>query len=113
MNDLIRRSDLYNEKPEWLNPLCEGYEEYNNGWNDCNEYWLGIIAELPTAYDVSEVIEMLCRCESTVDYIIDNDDGIYSLDYYKGALYAYKDAIDIARRGVFPTFVSERGEQNE
>ena len=44
INDMIRKAwALYEARPEYLNQVQEGHQEYNCGWNDAiSEYWQGI-----------------------------------------------------------------------
>lgn len=51
---LIDADRLYNERPEYLNPVREGREEYNKGWNACVEMFCKLIDNQPTAFDTSE-----------------------------------------------------------
>lgn len=49
--DLIRRDDVWNCKPEWLNEHMEDAikSTHNKGWNKCNLEWCDTIKQIPKA----------------------------------------------------------------
>ena len=44
---MIDEKKLMFERPENRNPNQKGFEEFNIGWNKCNEKWIEIINEQP------------------------------------------------------------------
>lgn len=34
------------QRPENLNPMQEGHEEYNRGWNDCSSHWIEMLHDI-------------------------------------------------------------------
>ena len=78
---MIDEKKLWDERPEWLNPIQEGREDFNEGWNACNGHWFDLIKSQPTiqqqGIDKDRLIEELekekklaeldsgeqCRCD--------------------------------------------------
>lgn len=61
--DLISREDaMMQARPEYLNPIQKGHEEYNKAWNDAIEaYWNGL-KELPSEpVGISDNIEEMLQ----------------------------------------------------
>ena len=46
--DLISRSELKENRPEFLNQNQRGHTQYNSGWNDAISYFLDLIDNAPT-----------------------------------------------------------------
>lgn len=44
---MIDEKKLIEERPEYLNPNRLGHEEYNKGWNACNDMWFKLIKAQP------------------------------------------------------------------
>lgn len=55
--DLIRREDVLNCRPEWLNENMDDAikSTHNKGWNECNSEWYDTIIHAPKAECGGEV----------------------------------------------------------
>lgn len=67
---LIDADRLWFERPEFLNPIKEGQEEFNKGWNACIKVFGKLIDNQPTvenkyAWDevLKELNDMVEECE--------------------------------------------------
>lgn len=56
---MIDEKKLWDERPEWLNPIQEGREDFNEGWNACNGHWLDLIKAQPTIQGIDKLIEAI------------------------------------------------------
>lgn len=71
MSRLIDAKELINSRPENLNTYIDNDIEsaYNKGWNACNSFWLKIIEEQLTAYDIDKVAEQL---EGEIELVVND-----------------------------------------
>lgn len=101
MRDLISRVELKNHRPEYLNEKMDNTEKanYNKGWNACNTFWLNILKEQPTAYNVAWVLEQLEKnmqiAKEHYEYLKDEDIA----GNYEGKYKALCETIGIVEAG--------------
>lgn len=66
---LIDADRLWFERPEFLNPIKEGQEEFNRGWNACIKMFGELIDNQPTAFDTSEKDKAIDIIEQRVEEV--------------------------------------------
>ena len=108
MNDLISRSELYNElgnKLTWL--IAYGDYVYLDVCSDIKD----VIDNMPTAYDIDKVVEEIKTLKEEAlgeynmgEYNLDNNIGNsisenYRKDMNEGRCFAYDEAIEIVKQG--------------
>lgn len=98
MSDLLSRDAVLASRPEYLNPCCEGSEEYNKGWNDCLSLFYRTIKELPPSYDLDGVVEQLKEKRAAAT-IIERGNGQVS-DFHRGRACGIIEAFKTVKGGI-------------
>lgn len=103
-----RMSNLIDRTPLFLIPIFystehENYDDYQEGWNDCNNFWIKNIKDQPTAYDLDKVVQQL------EEFIAES---VKKFDYGISKA-AYTHALEIVERGGKMSRLTKRTEDGK